>query len=103
MLGDRFGAAAAPHLVERIEAAFAAAGFLVARNNPFAGAYVTQAYGRPSRRQHVVQIEIDRALYMDEARVRPHGGFDDLRHRLSGVMAEIVAYGVPGGLPLAAE
>ncbi len=61
VLGDRFGAAASASVVERIEAAFASAGLRVARNMPFAGAYITQTYGRPSRRQHAIQIEIDRA------------------------------------------
>ncbi|MEX0282937.1 MAG: N-formylglutamate amidohydrolase, partial [Arenibacterium sp.] len=76
VLGDRFGAAASNEIVDQIEAAFAAAGLSVARNTPFAGAYVTQAYGRPSRNQHAVQIEIDRALYMDERRIVPNANFD---------------------------
>ena len=72
MLGDRFGAAADMQVVERVEAAFVAAGLVVSRNTPFAGAYVTQAYGRPSRRQHAIQVEIDRSLYMDERRIEPN-------------------------------
>ena len=45
----------------------------MARNAPFAGAYITQTYGRPSRGQHAIQVELDRSLYMDEqARVRPN-------------------------------
>jgi len=67
VLGDRFGASAAQDVIAAVEAAFSAAGFRVARNMPFAGAFITQHYGRPSRRQHAVQVEIDRALYMDEA------------------------------------
>ena len=46
------GAAAAGSVVDRVEAAFTAQGFAVARNAPFAGAYITQAYGRPTRGQH---------------------------------------------------
>ena len=65
-----FGAAADSEIVDRMEAAFAGAGFRVARNAPFAGAFITQHYGRPSQGQHTVQIEIDRALYMNEARGR---------------------------------
>lgn len=102
VLGDRFGAAAASSVVERIEAAFAAAGLRVTRNMPFAGAYVTQHYGRPSRRQHAVQIEIDRALYMDERRIAPSADFDAFRALLSGVIAEIAAIGRPA-LRVAAE
>lgn len=93
VIGDRFGASASAGLVDRIEAAFVAQGFRVARNTPFAGAYTTQHYGRPSRRQHAIQIEIDRSLYMDETRITPNAGFDDLRQRLRGVIAEIAAIG----------
>lgn len=103
VLGDRFGAAAAPCIVDAIEAAFQRQGFTVARNTPFAGAYVAQAYGRPARHQHVVQVEIDRALYLDEARVAPGPGYAAIRHRLRSVIADIVDIGRPATLPLAAE
>ncbi|MCC7321383.1 MAG: N-formylglutamate amidohydrolase [Rubellimicrobium sp.] len=96
VLGDRFGAAAAPGVVDRIAAAFGAAGLTVARNVPFAGAYVAQHYGRPSRNRHAVQIEIDRALYMDERRIEPRPDFDDFRATLAGVIAQIAAIGRPG-------
>ncbi|MEW2911809.1 N-formylglutamate amidohydrolase [Leisingera sp. JC11] len=102
VLGDRFGAAADSGVVDRIEAAFAAAGLKVARNTPFAGAYIAQTYGRPSRRQHAVQIELDRALYMDEASIRPNANFDALQQLLRQVVAEIAAIGREE-LPLAAE
>ncbi|MCR9124830.1 MAG: N-formylglutamate amidohydrolase [Rhodobacteraceae bacterium] len=102
VLGDRFGAAADGALVDRVEAAFAAAGLVVTRNAPFAGAYVAQAYGRPSRGQHAIQVEIDRALYMDEARVRRNADFDAFRDLLRGVIAEITAIDVDR-MPLAAE
>ena len=67
-----FGAAAAGHVIERVEAAFTAQGFRVARNAPFAGAYIAQTYGRPARGQHAIQVEIDRALYMDERLIKPN-------------------------------
>lgn len=91
VLGDRFGASAGRAVVDRIEAAFLAAGLRVARNTPFAGAYITQAYGRPTRNCHVVQIEIDRALYMDEVTVRPNAGFAAFRKLIAGVVAEVIA------------
>lgn len=103
VLGDRFGASAAPEVVERIEAAFATAGFTVARNAPFAGAYTTQAYGRPAKGQHVVQIEIDRSLYMDESTITPHSGFKTVRRLLTKVMADIADIGRPETGQLAAE
>ncbi|MFY0646635.1 MAG: N-formylglutamate amidohydrolase [Sulfitobacter geojensis] len=102
VLGDRFGAAAAGEVVDRVEAAFAAAGFVVTRNTPFAGAYITQAYGKPARAQHAVQVEIDRSLYMNETLIRPNGDFEDVQRALRQVVAEVARIGM-GRVPLAAE
>ncbi|SEO84964.1 N-formylglutamate amidohydrolase [Salinihabitans flavidus] len=95
VLGDRFGSAAAPAVVDKIETAFTEAGLVVSRNTPFAGAYITQHYGRPSRHQHAIQIEIDRALYMDEKRIELRPDFNEFQERLSSIIARIVAFGTP--------
>lgn len=102
VLGDRFGAAAHADIMDRIEAAFAAAGLKVGRNAPFAGAYITQHYGRPSKGQHAVQIEIDRSLYMNEQMIRPNGNFQNFRRILASIIAEIAEIGA-NDLPMAAE
>lgn len=102
VLGDRFGAAADSDVVDQIEAAFKGAGLRVARNAPFAGAYVTQRYGRPSRHQHAVQVEIDRALYMNEQTIQPNEGFEDFQRMISAIAKEIAQIGATK-LPLAAE
>jgi len=102
VLGDRFGATAAPEVMDRVEAAFAGAGLRVVRNAPFAGAYIAQAYGRPSRQQHVVQVEIDRALYMNETRIEPLAGFAAFRELMARVVADVVGIG-RRQLPVAAE
>lgn len=102
VLGDRFGTAASSDVVDRIEAAFTRAGLKVARNAPFAGAYITQHYGRPSRRQHVVQVEIDRSLYMNETLIRPNGNFQIFQNQISSIAKEIAQIGM-SKIPLAAE
>ena len=102
VLGDRFGAAASGDVVDRIEAAFAAAGFVVTRNAPFAGAYITQAYGKPAIGQHAVQVEIDRSLYMNEKLIRPNGDFEAVQAALRAVVKEVALIG-QGRIPLAAE
>jgi N-formylglutamate amidohydrolase len=102
VLGDRFGAASGRRIVDAVEAAFTAAGLRVARNAPFAGAYIAQAYGRPSRHQHVVQVEIDRALYMDEATITMRPDFADFRTLMAGVVTRLAGIGRKD-LPLAAE
>jgi N-formylglutamate amidohydrolase len=103
VLGDRFGAAAASHLVDRIEQAFRDAGLRVARNMPFAGAYVTQHYGRPSRRCHAVQVEIDRALYMNESRIEPSADFHAFRAVIADIVGAIADIGRPEEIRVAAE
>ncbi|SLN25831.1 N-formylglutamate amidohydrolase [Roseovarius litorisediminis] len=103
VLGDRFGAAADEVIVDRIEAAFDRAGLVVTRNTPFAGAYITQHYGRPTRGRHAVQIEIDRAIYMNEHLIRPNGNFQAFRRLLMTVIAEIADIGRPVEKSLAAE
>ncbi|NIZ11478.1 N-formylglutamate amidohydrolase [Pseudooceanicola sp. HF7] len=103
VIGDRFGASAEGCIVDRIEAAFSAAGLSVIRNAPFAGAYVTQHYGRPSRAQHVVQVEIDRSLYMDEHRIELLPEFEEIAAKIRQAVREISALGRRNTLPLAAE
>jgi N-formylglutamate amidohydrolase len=102
VLGDRFGASAAGEVLDVLEAGFAGHGLSVIRNAPFAGAFVTQQYGRPARGWHAVQIEIDRALYMDERLLRPNANFDAVRRIVSDVMARVIA-SRPGRMPLAAQ
>ncbi len=103
VLGDRFGASAGAEVVDRIEAAFVSAGLKVARNAPFAGAYTAQHYGLPSRRQHVVQVEIDRSIYMNEQMIRPNNNFEAFRAVITGVIATVAEVGRPRRMPLAAE
>ena len=89
VLGDRFGSSCEGAFVDEIEAALDDAGFRVARNTPFAGAHITQAYGRPSLGQSCLQIEVDRSLYLDEKNVVKTEQFDEIRLRLAGVVATI--------------
>ncbi|MCX7565580.1 N-formylglutamate amidohydrolase [Sulfitobacter sp. F26169L] len=102
VLGDRFGAAASGDVVDRTEEAFADAGFVVTRNTPFAGAYITQAYGRPAKGQHAVQVEIDRSLYMNEQLIRPNGDFEAVQAAIRDVVQKVARIG-EGQVPLAAE
>jgi len=61
----------------------------VARNTPYAGGYTTEHYGRPARRVHALQIEINRALYLDEARLAPTAGFERLRRDVAALTASL--------------
>ena len=103
VIGDRYGSSASDEIVSRVEAAFESVGLRVVRNTPFAGAYITQTYGRPQAGHHAVQVEIDRSLYMNEREIRPNGNFDGFRNLLAGVLEEIAAIGRAHPQSLAAE
>jgi N-formylglutamate amidohydrolase len=90
VLGDRFGAACHPSVTALAEATLRRLGYRVARNTPFAGGHTTQAYGRPTQRTHALQIEISRALYMDEHTLERARGFDRVRADM-GRLAEALA------------
>ena len=91
VLGDRYGIAAAPALMRAAERAFETHGFSVARNSPYAGGYTTHLYGRPARGVHALQVEINRALYLDEERVARSPKFALVQARIAAVLGELVA------------
>lgn len=107
VVGDLHGAAAGPRLVDRVERYFRAAGFRVARNNPYAGGHTTAHHGRPGLGVHAVQIEIDRALYMDPAKLVRHMGFGRMTSVMTGLvvmlLAEAASLDLPPPLACAAE
>lgn len=79
VLGDRFGRSCAPALTSAVQRELERAGYVVARNTPYAGGWTTETYGRPEQGLHALQVEISRGLYLDEARLEPSAGFDRLR------------------------
>jgi len=79
-----------------------ALGHVVTLNKPYAGGYITEHYGRPHKAQHVLQIEINRALYMDEGKFEKSAGFDTLRRSLEAMVVALVP-SIPGlAIPRAA-
>ena len=91
VLGDRFGAACAGLLTARVERELEAMGYRVARNTPYAGGYTTEHYGRPARRTHALQIEINRGLYLDEVTLTPTAGFGRLKADLERLTRALAA------------
>lgn len=89
VLGDAHGTSCAPLATRRIEEGLTRAGLSVRRNEPYAGGYVTRHYGRPREGVHALQIELARALYMDEARIERGPGFDRLRLDLARLIEDL--------------
>jgi N-formylglutamate amidohydrolase len=79
VLGDRSGLSCHPLVTDTVEAALTRLGYRILRNNPYAGGFTTQHYGDPANGVHALQIEINRAIYMDEASLARRAGFARLR------------------------
>jgi N-formylglutamate amidohydrolase len=68
VIGDRYGTSCAALLPDMVEQTMARLGYSVGRNKPYAGGFITEHYGNPASGLHTVQIELNRAIYMDERR-----------------------------------
>ena len=89
VLGDRYGRACGGDITEQARAVFASMGFIVAINEPFAGAYISHRHGRPQNGRHVLQIELDRRLYLDEKTIKMNANFQKFRSILNLIIAQL--------------
>src|SRR6202140_3255444 len=95
VLGDRYGTSCVGAVAETIEETMRGFGYAVSRNKPYAGGFITEHYGNPATGLHAIQLEINRALYMDERRyersasfARLAGEFELLSDRLAAIPME---------------
>lgn len=91
VLGDRFGASCDARLTRLFRDAIAQAGYHVQLNRPYAGGFITEFYGQPSRGVHALQLEINRGLYLHETRLVPTANFERLRRDLINLLARVLA------------
>ena len=91
VLGDAYGAACHPALTLAAEAKLRSFGYAVHRNMPYAGGYTTRHYGSPGHGQHAIQVEINRALYMDEDSYGRRGNFETVKAHLSQLVGHLAA------------
>jgi N-formylglutamate amidohydrolase len=68
VIGDRYGTSCAPLLPDMVENTMSRLGYSVGRNKPYAGGFITEHYGNPASGLHAIQLELNRAIYMDERR-----------------------------------
>jgi len=90
VLGDRHGSSCSAELTRRLRRAFEALGWRVALNQPYAGGWTTQRWGRPSEGFHAVQIELNRALYFDETARAPGPGWSRTEKGVARVIADLL-------------
>jgi N-formylglutamate amidohydrolase len=90
VLGDRYGTSCVTAIAEVAEATLRDLGYSVSRNKPYAGGFITEHYGNPSAGLHAIQLELNRALYMDERRFERASSFGRLATDLE-ILAESLA------------
>jgi len=91
VLGDCHGRSSHPAIMAAIEDHFRRHGWRMARNSPYAGGHTTRRHGQPASGVHAVQIEIDRALYLDQHRLTLHSGAGRVRAAFTGLVQRLVA------------
>lgn len=91
VIGDREGTSADARLSQRLCAFLRERGYSVEYNHPYKGVELVRRHGDPARQRHSIQVEINRKLYMDEATLAPHAGFDSLKAHLRRLVEELLA------------
>ncbi len=105
VIGDRYGTSCSSMFTEAAESRLRTLGYRVERNKPYAGGYITEHYGAPSLHRHALQIEINRALYMNERTFERGPAFAEVSRHMSelvNVLIEVAATG-PDQHRIAAE
>ena len=92
VLGDRDGTSSAPEFTHSIRQFLVARGYVVAVNDPYKGMELIRANGAPSQRRHSMQIEVNRALYMDERTRLPNEGYAALQATFSDLARHIADF-----------
>jgi N-formylglutamate amidohydrolase len=98
VLGDRDGTTCAPEFTDLVASTLRGLGYSVGLNHPFKGAEIVTRHGDPAAGRHSLQIEINRGLYMDEARIEKSDAFPRLTQdidRLIGIIVGFVRERIP--------
>jgi len=85
VLGDRYGTSCVAGVADVVETTLHDLGYSVSRNKPYAGGFITEHYGNPPAGLHAIQLEINRALYMDERQFQPIASFGQLASDLEAL------------------
>jgi N-formylglutamate deformylase len=92
VLGDLDGVSCDPDFTEFVAATLRGFGYSVRLNHPFKGAELVGRFGRPLAGRHSLQIEVNRGLYMDEEKIEPVAGFDELKRNLNRMIEAIAGF-----------
>lgn len=97
VLGDCFGSSCDPVITALVEEGFARRGYKVVRNTPYAGGFSTRHYGQPRQGSHALQIEINRAVYMNESTHQKLADFAGLADDIDRIIKDLAHWMGQGG------
>ncbi len=89
ILSDRESTTCGSKMVGAVEEYLVNLGYSVEVNTLFKGAEIVRRHGCPDNGRHSLQIEINRALYMDETTLSKTAGFDKLKHEMTGLIGHL--------------
>ncbi len=93
VLGDRYGSSCSASLTALAEHTLTRLGFHVARNNPYAGGHTVERYGAPRLGIHALQVEINRAAYLNEDSLEKLPAyFAAMQNKLAAFLSQLLAW-----------
>jgi len=92
VLGDRDGTTCAPEFTDFTARLLKGRGYSVKINDPYKGVEIVRRHGLPSERRHALQIEVNRALYMDEKTLEPNACYATLKADLTHLISALASF-----------
>jgi N-formylglutamate deformylase len=92
VLGNRDHSTSSEAVLLYIQKRLSRQGYSVSLNHPYKGVELVRRYGQPEQHRHSVQIEINRALYMNEATLEITDGFAPLRENLKQLVLALQTF-----------
>ena len=89
VLGDRDGTTCASEFTDFVARVLRGRGYDVRINEIYKGVEIVKRHGRPAAQRHSLQIEVDRALYMDQKTLEKNRGFVQLQADITALIAAL--------------
>jgi N-formylglutamate deformylase len=89
VLGNRHGQSADGRVMQIVADVLRAQGLRVALNDPYSGVEILRRHGNPAGDVHSVQLEVSRALFLDEVTGAKSQNFTACREVLTTLVAEL--------------
>ncbi len=103
VLGDRDGTTSGRDFTHTIRDYLKKQGFTISLNDPYKGVELVRRYSQPTRGRHSLQIEINRALFMDEECGEKTKNYTPLKQKVTDLIAFCADYARNNLISLAAD